>query len=66
MQVIGVDIGGTFTDLVLFDQTTGELRVTKVPSRPGAEEEAVLHGLQLLGVEMELRRGPCIAIPSSN
>jgi N-methylhydantoinase A len=51
MQVVGVDIGGTFTDVVLFDDTTGERRVTKVPSRPGAEEESVLQGLQLLGVE---------------
>lgn len=51
MQVVGVDIGGTFTDVVLFDGNTGELHVTKVPSRPGAEEEAVLHGLQFLGVQ---------------
>ena len=26
---IGVDIGGTFTDLVLFDEETGDVRLTK-------------------------------------
>ncbi len=36
MQTIrlGVDIGGTFTDLVLLHEQTGEFMVIKVPSRP--------------------------------
>ena len=29
---IGIDTGGTFTDVVAFDETTGELTVTKTPS----------------------------------
>jgi N-methylhydantoinase A len=29
---VGVDVGGTFTDLALFDTETGELVVTKAPS----------------------------------
>src|SRR4051812_9944293 len=29
---IGVDVGGTFTDLVAFDSSTGRLRVVKIPS----------------------------------
>src|SRR5689334_12470049 len=32
--LVGVDVGGTFTDLVAFDPATGELRVVKVPSTP--------------------------------
>lgn len=32
--IIGVDIGGTFTDLVMHDETTGKTHVAKVPSTP--------------------------------
>jgi len=31
---LGVDVGGTFTDLVLVDETSGRLTVDKVPSTP--------------------------------
>ena len=33
---LGVDIGGTFTDATLVNETTGEIRVGKVPSTPNA------------------------------
>jgi N-methylhydantoinase A len=39
---IGVDIGGTFTDLVYFDDVTGEVREAKVPTTPAAPEEGVV------------------------
>ncbi|SAL45404.1 5-oxoprolinase (ATP-hydrolyzing) [Caballeronia cordobensis] len=42
---IGVDIGGTFTDLVLLDDK-GYVTFTKVSSTPAAPEEAVLTGVQ--------------------
>ena len=29
--IAGVDVGGTFTDLVLFDPDSGTLKITKVP-----------------------------------
>ena len=32
---LGVDIGGTFTDLVVVDETTGAVRVGKVLTTPG-------------------------------
>ena len=32
---IGIDTGGTFTDVVAFDEDTGELVTTKTPSHPG-------------------------------
>ncbi|HVX92094.1 MAG TPA: hydantoinase/oxoprolinase family protein, partial [Xanthobacteraceae bacterium] len=35
---IGVDIGGTFTDLVLYDDATGAITVEKVPTTPAAPE----------------------------
>jgi N-methylhydantoinase A len=31
---LGVDIGGTFTDATLLDESTGEWRIAKVPSTP--------------------------------
>ncbi|MCD6256009.1 MAG: hypothetical protein J7J44_07040 [Deltaproteobacteria bacterium] len=45
MYRVGVDIGGTFTDIFLFNEDTGEIIVKKVPStkRP---EEAVAQGLK--------------------
>ena len=30
--VVGVDVGGTFTDVFVLDEASGELRVAKVPS----------------------------------
>ncbi|MGU7774492.1 hydantoinase/oxoprolinase family protein [Burkholderia sp. MR1-5-21] len=42
---IGVDIGGTFTDLVLLDDK-GRVTFTKVSSTPAAPEEAVLTGVE--------------------
>src|SRR5258708_36734926 len=31
-KLVGVDVGGTFTDLVLVDEASGEVRVAKVPT----------------------------------
>ena len=31
-KLVGVDVGGTFTDLVLVDEATGHVRVAKVPT----------------------------------
>ncbi|MBL8701353.1 MAG: hydantoinase/oxoprolinase family protein [Alphaproteobacteria bacterium] len=43
---IGVDIGGTFTDVVVVDQTTGEVRVAKVPTVPADPSEGFMDGLE--------------------
>jgi N-methylhydantoinase A len=43
--VIGVDVGGTFTDLVLLDEATGAVRTAKVPSTPRNQAEGVLASL---------------------
>ena len=34
MKFIGVDIGGTFTDVVFADTGTGEIRIHKAPTTP--------------------------------
>src|SRR4051812_15070087 len=39
---IAVDVGGTFTDLVLRDGETGRIVIGKVPSVPNAPDEGVL------------------------
>jgi N-methylhydantoinase A len=45
---IGIDIGGTFTDFVLFDEVSGSIRTYKVPSTPLKPADAVLAGLEIL------------------
>ena len=41
---LGVDVGGTFTDLLLFDDKTGASHKTKVPSTPDDPSRAVVNG----------------------
>ena len=43
--LVGIDIGGTFTDIVALSEETGKLAVTKVPSTPGAFSEGFFEGL---------------------
>jgi N-methylhydantoinase A len=45
---IGIDIGGTFTDFVIFDETTGQFTTHKTLSTPQAPAKAVLTGLEQL------------------
>ena len=42
---VGVDIGGTFTDLVAVSESTGDIRVTKVPTVPADPSEGFLDAL---------------------
>ncbi len=44
-QAVGVDVGGTFTDLVLLDQTTRQVRLAKVPSTLDNQAFGVLSAL---------------------
>jgi N-methylhydantoinase A len=46
--MVGVDTGGTFTDLVAFEPLTGELRTIKVPSVPVDPSSAVINALDEL------------------
>jgi len=45
---LGVDIGGTFTDLVVVDETTGAIRVGKVLTTPKDPAHGVEQGIQSL------------------
>lgn len=44
--VAGVDVGGTFTDLFLFDRESRHVLVHKVPSTPDDPSRAILGGLR--------------------
>ncbi|MBM4442783.1 MAG: hydantoinase/oxoprolinase family protein [Candidatus Rokubacteria bacterium] len=50
MFIVGVDVGGTFTDLTAVDEATGRVVVTKTPSQPRNEAAALLAGLAALGI----------------
>ena len=45
---LGVDVGGTHTDLVLLDTASGDILIEKVPSTPANPALAVLDGLARL------------------
>lgn len=49
---VGVDIGGTFTDLVTFDSTTGELSMSKSFTTPADRTDGVLEVLAEGGVAL--------------
>src|SRR6201997_946568 len=42
---IGVDSGGTFTDICLFEEGSGHIAVWKVPSTPADPAQAVVEGV---------------------
>jgi N-methylhydantoinase A len=44
---IGIDIGGTFTDIIIQDKESGQvLKQVKVSTTPKKPEEAIIHSLQ--------------------
>ncbi|MFC5369109.1 hydantoinase/oxoprolinase family protein [Salinirubrum litoreum] len=43
---LGVDVGGTFTDVIVFDEETHELTIDKVLSTPANPSEGVLRGIE--------------------
>jgi N-methylhydantoinase A len=53
---IGVDIGGTFTDLVYFDDVSGEVVVGKVPTTPASPEEGCISAVAAVVPDEVLQR----------
>ncbi len=51
-KIAGIDVGGTFTDLVLVDEATGEVRLAKVPTTPENQAFGVLAALTEAGVPL--------------
>ena len=48
MIAIGIDVGGTFTDLALWNAPRGVLAVFKLPSVPEDPAQGILDGLTTL------------------
>ncbi len=49
--IIGVDVGGTFTDLYAFERSSGQLALHKRPSTPDNPAVAILDGLRELSAK---------------
>ena len=45
---IGIDTGGTFTDIVCVDDASGAMRVTKVSSTPANPAIALVRGVHAI------------------
>lgn len=46
MKMIGVDVGGTFTDLILADMVAGRQQIHKVPTTPDDPSIGVMQGIR--------------------
>jgi N-methylhydantoinase A len=65
MKWLGIDVGGTFTDLVLYDEEAGTLVIEKTPSTPHDHSDGMITGIRRLGVDLrtvaKLAHGTTIA-----
>ena len=52
MKLIGIDVGGTFTDGVFFDQDTSCVEVRKVHSTPGNQRTGVMNAIEESGCKL--------------
>ena len=46
MYRIGIDVGGTFTDVILVQEATGDVHVAKVLNEPGRRAATVVRGIK--------------------
>ena len=52
-RLAGVDVGGTFTDLLFLDQATSDVRVAKVPTTTDNQAFGVLEAFERADVDLE-------------
>ena len=50
-RLAGVDVGGTFTDLLFMDETAGDVRLAKVPTTTDNQAFGVIAALERAGVD---------------
>ncbi|MEX2672777.1 MAG: hydantoinase/oxoprolinase family protein [Phycisphaeraceae bacterium] len=50
---VGLDIGGTFTDVIAANDASGEVRAAKVPSRKDDPVEGLLAGIGAVGLQWD-------------
>ena len=49
---VAVDVGGTFTDVCIFDEESHQIRATKVPSTPNDPLLAVMNGVARANIDL--------------
>jgi N-methylhydantoinase A len=54
MLWIGIDVGGTFTDAVVYDDEKGTFEYAKAPSTPGDQSAGVLALISQMGLDLAL------------
>jgi N-methylhydantoinase A len=52
-KIAGIDVGGTFTDLILVDDETGEVKLAKVPTTVENQAFGVLAALEAAGADLK-------------
>ncbi len=50
-MLVGIDVGGTFTDVIVYDGRSRETKVAKVPTSPKNIEEAVIEAIDHAGAD---------------
>ena len=55
--LLGVDVGGTFTDFYALNESSGEIHVGKWPSTPSNPAQAILDGLDKLSKQHDVQLG---------
>ncbi len=50
--IVGVDVGGTFTDLIVMEPATGNVRIAKVPTTTDNQAFGVMAALEAGGVSL--------------
>jgi N-methylhydantoinase A len=50
-RIAGIDVGGTFTDLIVVDDESGEVRIAKVPTTVENQAFGVLAALDAAGID---------------
>ncbi len=43
---LGIDVGGTFTDLLLFDEQSGDIQLLKTPTTPEDQSVGIINGVE--------------------
>ena len=51
-QILGVDIGGTFTDLFEYNPAENKIRIAKVPATPMNQGIGFLNGISKIGLKI--------------
>lgn len=52
VSYLGVDVGGTFTDLVVYDNTSQTLTIRKIPTHSKKPEEGIIEAIEASNVDL--------------